>query len=396
MQFEIKAVDRIGKIQLLTLDAASDDDALRQAGDQGYAVLAMKRQLRGGLLAARKHAGFQLNLFTQELLALLAAGLVLVEAIETLNEKEQRAESRQVLLQIVGLLKEGKSFSDALQSFPGIFPALYIATVRASEKTGDLQQALRRYAAYQEQADQVKKKLVNASIYPALLMLMGSLVFLFLLGYVVPRFSRVYEAVGSELPLFSRLLLQWGQFIEGHALTLLLLVVAGLALLGYLLSRTGMRHWLFDRLWQLPVLGVHMHLYQLARFYRMLGMLLVSGIPVVPALGMVAGLLQFSMSDRLQLVAAQIAEGKPLSQAMHGNDLTTPVVLRMLRVGEKSGQMGAMMEHIAKFYEDEIAMTVERFTRLFEPVLMAFIGLLIGAVVVLMYLPIFELAGSIR
>ena len=146
----------------------------------------------------------------------------------------------------------------------------------------------------------------------------------------------------------------------------------------------------------LLAIGARLHLYQLARFYRSLGMLLRGGIPVVTALNMVSGLLQLSLRERLVLASANIREGLPISESMASNGLTTPVALRMLRVGERSGKMGEMMERIASFYEDEMARWVERFTKLFEPLLMVFIGLLIGAVVVLMYLPIFELAGSIQ
>lgn len=396
MQFEVKVIDGTGKVMSMKMDAASNGEVIRHFNGQGYSVLAVRQRNASGWPWQLRRGHFPLWLFTQELLALLSAGLVLVEAIETLNEKEQRPESRMILDRINKLLHEGKSLSDALQDFPEVFPSLYVATVRASEKTGDLQQALARYARYQEQADAVRKKLVNASIYPALLILMGSGVLLFLLGYVVPRFAGVYEAIGSDLPFFSRLLLGWGRLLEGNAGRLGWGLLLLLVLAANLLPRPGVRRVLVSYLWRMPLLGQHMHLYQLARFYRMLGMLLISGTPLVQALGMVAGLLQFTMSDRLHKVVRQISEGLPLSQAMQGNELTTPVVLRMLRVGEKSGQMGQMMEHIASFYEEEIAQTVERFTRLFEPLLMAFIGILIGAVVVLMYLPIFELAGSIR
>jgi general secretion pathway protein F len=139
-----------------------------------------------------------------------------------------------------------------------------------------------------------------------------------------------------------------------------------------------------------------MYLYQLARFYRSLGMLLRGGMPVVTALQMVSELLQLSLRGKLTLATAVISEGQSISQAMERNDLTTPVALRMLRVGERTGRMGEMMERIASFYEEETARWVERFTKLFEPLLMVFIGLVIGTIVMLMYFPIFELAGSIQ
>ena len=396
MRYEIKAVKNNGEVTLLALEALNDGEAINQAKSQGYTVLAIKQRGSSSSLPALTHSRFQLLLFTQELLALLEAGLALVEAMEALNEKELRPESRRVLERLIQRLYEGQTLSVALQQFPDIFPPLYLATVRASEKTGDLENALGRYVAYQTQADVVRKKMINASIYPALLITVGGLVLVFLLSYVVPRFAHVYEAMGTELPLFSRLLLAWGKLIEAHAGALLLGLLTLLAGAGYLFSLAAVKRWLGTRLWKIPAIGERMRIYQLARFYRMLGMLLSGGTPVVPALGMVSGLLQASLREQLLQAAREIREGHSISRAMSSNGLTTPVALRMLRVGERTGQMGGMMERIASFYEEEMAQAVERFTHLFEPVLMAFIGLVIGGVVILMYLPVFELAGSIQ
>jgi general secretion pathway protein F len=161
-------------------------------------------------------------------------------------------------------------------------------------------------------------------------------------------------------------------------------------------TRPATRRWLTRQLWQIPAIGSRLHIYQLARFYRSLGMLLRGGMPVVSALNLTADLLESSLRGQLQQATASIREGHPLSEAMDAFGLTTPVALRMLRVGERTGQMGEMMERIAAFYEEETARWVERFTKLFEPLLMVFIGLVIGVIVVLMYFPIFELAGSIQ
>ncbi len=145
----------------------------------------------------------------------------------------------------------------------------------------------------------------------------------------------------------------------------------------------------------MPVIGKRLHLYQMARFYRSLGMLLQGGMPIVEALQLVSSLLQVSMRDRLELASTSIREGHAISQAMEKYGLITPLALRLLRVGEQTGRMGEMMERIAAFYEDDMERWTDRFIRLFEPLLMAVVGLVIGGIVVLMYFPIFELAGSI-
>jgi general secretion pathway protein F len=222
------------------------------------------------------------------------------------------------------------------------------------------------------------------------------LVTLFLLVYVVPRFSHIYADIGGDLPLMSQLLMRWGQLLDVNGAAILTGTLAALACVLYTASRPASRRWLTNKLWQLPSVGRRLHVYQLARFYRSLGMLLRGGMPVLASLQMVSDLLESSLRSQLVLASANIREGHPLSSAMEQYGLTTPVALRMLRVGERTGRMGEMMERIAAFYEEETARWVERFTKLFEPLLMVFIGLVIGLIVVLMYLPIFELAGSIQ
>lgn len=396
MRYEVKALRGEDELTAFALEAVDVGDAAIQAKEQGYTVIAIKPKVGWPTWRKPGTGRFPLVLFSQELLALLEAGLSLVESLETLAEKEQQPEIRKTLGQIIASLYEGHTFSHALQNSPANFPLLYVATVRACEKTGGLPEALARYVAYQSQMDAVKRQVVSASIYPLLLAGVGALVTLFLMVYVVPRFSHIYGDIGGDLPLMSRLLIRWGQMLDANGSAIL--TVALLALLGaiYMATRPASKQWLMRKLWQLPSLGRRLHVFQLARFYRSLGMLLRGGMPVLTSLQMVSDLLESSLRGQLALASASIREGHALSSAMEQYGLTTPVASRMLRVGERTGRMGEMMERIAAFYEDETARWVERFTKLFEPLLMVFIGLIIGGIVVLMYFPIFELAGSIQ
>jgi general secretion pathway protein F len=396
MRYEVQAVRGDEDLTALALDAADPGDAASQAQGLGYTVIAVKA--RAGWLAWRWQRGsrFPLVLFSQELMALLDAGLALVESLETLAEKEQRPDIRKTLTRVIASLYEGHTLSHALQHSEANFPVLYVATVRASEKTGALAEALSRYVSYQSQMDAVRRQVVSASIYPLVLAVVGGLVTLFLMVYVVPRFSHIYADIGGDLPLMSRLLMGWGQMLEAHGAEILAGTLMVLAALAYFVSRPASKQWLVLKLWQVPSIGGRLHVYQLARFYRSLGMLLRGGMPVVTSLRMVSDLLESSLRGRLLLATDGIREGHAMSRAMEQHGLTTPVALRMLRVGERTGRMGEMMERIASFCEDETARWVERFTKLFEPLLMVFIGLVIGLIVVLMYFPIFELAGSIQ
>jgi general secretion pathway protein F len=396
MRFELKALKGRQGLEALSLDAANADDAIRQASAQGYTVLSARRSLAWRSFLPQPSSPLPLALFSQELVSLLEAGLNLVEALETLAEKEERADARKTIRGLLDELYQGRSFSHALGAFPHVFPPLYVATVLASERTGDLPEAMSRFVAYQAQLDVVRKKLVAASAYPALLILVGGGVTVFLLAYVVPRFSHVYEDMGSRLPFLSQLLLDWGKLVESNGMLLLVLALIAAVAIATLARDRGVRQWIARRIWSLPAIGQRWRTYQLARFYRTLGMLLRGGTPIVPAMGMASGLLSVALQERLAGASAVIREGRSISHAMESHDLATPVALRMLRVGERTGRMGEMMERIAAFHDEEVARWVDLFTRLFEPLLMAAIGVVIGGIVVLMYLPIFELAGSIQ
>jgi general secretion pathway protein F len=316
--------------------------------------------------------------------------------LQTLAERERATEAGRVYEGVLARLFEGQSLSSALQQAPGTFPALYVATVRAAERTGDLPEALGRFIAYQSQLDLVRKKISSALIYPVLLVGVGALVTLFLIAYVVPKFSGIYQDMGQSIPWMSQVLLRFGTLIREHGVALLAGLVCLAAAAAYGVRREDFRGWLGRQLWRAPAVGARLKIYHLARYYRTLGMLLRGGIAIAPALGMVSDLLPGALRGQLAGARRLIEEGQPISRAMEASALTTPVAVRMLRVGERTGRMGEMMERIAAFCEDEVGRWIDWFLKLFEPVLMLAIGFVIGVVVLLMYLPVFELAGSIQ
>jgi general secretion pathway protein F len=394
LEFRVKALDREHAVQAASVDAIDETDARRQLGLLGLRVISLKPVRRNTLWA--RTAKIPLVIFSQELVALLDAGLSLVESIEALTEKEHNAAVRRPMEQILNRLYEGQTLGAALTEHPSIFPHLYVATVRASERTGSLREALTRFITYQQQIDSLRKTLINASIYPCVLLGAGILVTLFLMGYVVPRFSSIYEELGSDLPFASRLLLQWGQLLEAHTLAVTSFGAATAAAIGYGLTRRSTRAMLGAKIAKLPTIGRQLRLYQLARLYRTMGMLLRSGMPAVTAMNMSSSLLGETLRAGFANATRAVREGQSIANAMEQNQLTTPVAARMLRVGERSGNMGEMTERIAAFYDEEIARWVAIVTRLIEPLFMTVIGLLIGVIVVLMYFPIFQLAGSVQ
>ncbi|MFZ2506942.1 MAG: type II secretion system F family protein [Steroidobacteraceae bacterium] len=393
MRFTVKAFDMTQGVLVYAIDAPDESDARRQVAEEGRKLISLARQAAIGVPAQGK---IPLVIFSQELVALLDAGISLVEAVETLTEKESQPAVRRTMEQIRSRLFEGRTLSSALAELPHNFPALYVATIRASERSGALRESLTRYIAYQQQIDLLRKKLVNASIYPLVLAGAGTLVTIFLLGYVVPRFSGIYEDLGGNLPFASRMLMQWGKVLESHGSSILAATVVLLGLAGYWVTRPGFRTAAGQLIARVPAIGRQLHTYQLARMYRTVGMLLRGGIPAVTALNMSEGLLSPALRPALATATRAVSEGRSLANSLEQYGLTTPVAVRMLRVGERSGNMGEMMERVAGFYDEELGRAVEMLTRLIEPALMTLIGLVIGVIVVLMYFPIFELAGSLQ
>ncbi len=400
MQFRLKVYSESAGVLDWRIDAASAAEASRKADERGYLVLSVSGAGWKGVFPAaislRRRERFALLLFSQQLLALLEAGLVLVEAIEALSENEPDAQARAVMRQLLDQLYSGRTFSDAMAMQPEHFPPFYIAALRASERSGGMTESLRRHIAYQGQIETVRKKVVSAMIYPAVLLAVGALVTLFLLGYVVPRFSHIYAERSTDLPFLSLALMRWGKLVGAHGGKLLFAFALAVPAAAWLATREPVRRWLGARLWALPLIGERMRVYQLARLYRTLGMLLGGGTPIMGALGLVPGLLSPLLRPRLESAVLAIREGQSISIAMHAAGLTTPVGHRMLQVGERTGQMGEMMERVAAFYDDEVSRWVDVFTKVFEPALMALIGVMVGGIVILMYLPIFELVGTIQ
>lgn len=395
MQFTVKAYRAAEGLVTLRLDASSEQEVIRQIHQRGYKLVSLRPQRPIFRFGLRQR--YSVPMFSRELLSLVEAGLSLVEAIELMSYKSKEKEATRVLDQLLQHLREGLSLSAALAAQPDIFESMYVAIIRSSELTGDLEQALGRYLEYYKQSNQVREKVISASIYPVILLLVSSIVVLFLLGYVVPRFSHIYEDLGSDLPWMSRMLMQWGQLVEAQSAILLagflLFVFGGL----YLIRQTTTRRNIQMLIWRAPVIGEKLHLYELARFTRTLAMLLAGGIPFVSALDLVGGMLsQPGLQRGLEQASRQVREGRQVSDAFGENALATEVGVRLITVGERSGELAQSMERIARIYEDQVTRWVEWFTRLFEPLLMAFIGLLIGLIVVLMYLPIFELANNIQ
>ena len=339
---------------------------------------------------------FPVRLFAQELAILLESGIALLEALQTLREKELNGATCEVLSNLIVSLEQGHSFGHALKAQERSFDALFTASIQASQSTGQVPHALRQHAEYMGWLENLRGKFLSALIYPAILVTVGLLVMFFLITFVIPRFAQIYDEMGTEIPTLTGALLGVGRLINSHISVFALLVFSFLIFAIWAWHSPNIRNHIIRIFWHVPGLGERLGVIELATLYRTLGMLLKAGVPAFSAVQACVPLVSPSLRTGLTAANGRIRDGARMSDSLHEAILTTPVSLRMIRVGESSGEVGAMLLRAATFYDEEIARYSDFVGRVVSPVLMLVMGLLIGIMVLLMYLPIFQVADQIR
>lgn len=390
---------------ILQRELEAVDEAQLRAGleAQGYHVFTLQRsglklsfnflKARGGRIDNR-----ELLAFNQELVVLLKSGMPIVPVLDAILEHRLKAGGTfaQVLGQVREDVKGGAALSTALERHGKLFPPLYLASVRAGERTGEVPQTIRRYIMFLKRAEELRKKLISALIYPSILVVVAVLAIALLLIYVVPTFSHVYADSGSQLPLLTRLLINFTSALRSTVVVWLPGLIASLvALRSWSRSEGGRQR--ID-LWKLalPVLGELFFGYSVSVFSRTLATLLGSGIPIVESLRMSLGTLNNRVLEQGMTIAIhQVEEGGRLSVALEQQQLMPPLALRMLGVGEATGSMEEMLSDVAEHLEAQVEERLQLLTTAIEPAVMLIMGLVIGIIIVAMYLPIFKLAGTV-
>jgi general secretion pathway protein F len=396
-------VSAVPEFMVLVAEPGQARRQLRVHADTPYAVAAALGLppvaiLEVQAVAAAKPAGrgLDLRLFSQELALLLQSGIPVLEALDTLREKDAGAAGRPALDAVSAALREGQSISAALGRAPTAFDPLFVAVVAASERSGQMVRALQDHAAYLAWSQALRSKLVAASVYPLMLLGAGAAVVLFLLLYVLPRFASVFDALGDDVPDASLVLINFGVWAAAHPLLTggVLLSLPLAALLAW--HSPPLRRVAAAWLWRAPVVGPRWRVVVLARLYRGLALLLGAGVPVPAALKLLHGAVALPLQPALVAATAAVARGQRLSVALQDYGLATPVAQRMVRVGEGSGELAVMLERAASFHDEEISRFSELMVRAVNPALMLVMGVVIGGIVVLMYLPIFSLMERVQ
>lgn len=341
----------------------------------------------------RRVRAIDLRAFCQELALLLDAGVPLLEAMQTLAERDA---ARPLLQPVIDALREGQPLSQALALEPGTFDDLLRAIVMASERSGLLAASLQRHADYLAWVAMLRSRVVAAALYPALLLIAGLGVVVFLLLYVLPRFAGVFEGLGDQVPAASRALIALGSSLAAHPW--IVPFVAALATVSAVAAwrSAAVRAVLVGLVWRWPVVERRWRVVALARLYRGLAVLAQAGVPLPRALRLAQAMLPAPLRAPLAAAIADVEAGQRLSGALQVHGLATPAALRMTRVGEAAGELPLMLERAAAFHDDEVARLADLATRAVNPILMLVMGVVIGGIVVAMYLPIFTLMEQVR
>lgn len=376
-----------GKRKKIRTQADTPITARHQLQQAGYVVLRVAQQVQ------HPTKRVSLTLFTQELMALLDAGLVVTEAIETLCACSSDEQALEMLEGLLEKLYAGSQLSQAMAAQPDIFPPLLVNTVASSEQTGQLANALKRYHFYEQRLEQLRKRIRGTLTYPLIVLTVGGLIVCFLLGFIVPSFSQVFEGVNT-LSRSAELILWWGQLVKQSGPELLMGTIATIGVLIVVCKQSWTKQLLMSAAMKIPQLRQQQFLTILVRFYRTLGLLLDGGVPVTHALRLAQSVIPVSHHSQLNTVVEHVMAGKSVSESLESQHLTTPVAMRLLQVGERSGELAGMCERIAGFYDEALERAIDTFTRIFEPLLMMIVGGIVGLVVFLLYMPIFEMAGN--
>lgn len=392
-----------GKVLAQDREAESAERLRQQLETEGYYVFQVRP--RSGHLPFnfslpvtwRRVRKRDLLILSQEFLALLRAGLPIPAVLDLVIQRQVHPRLRRVLEKVRDAVKGGAALSEAAEQHPEVFPPLFVASLRVGEKSGDLPETLARYIAHLKRAITLQKKVTTALLYPAILMGLTTVVVIFLLTVVVPSFSQIYLDFDAQLPYSTRVLLTITGWIRDYLLIILPIPLLGLlGLWQWRRTSTGRRH--LDRfLLHLPLLGHIIQDFSLATFCRTLGTVLAGGMAMVPALEIATGSIHSrAAQEQLRQAIPAVTGGTSVAQALEDAKAAPPLVLEMVGVGERTGGLEDMLQHVADFLEEELDHRLSAMATMVEPAIMVTMGLVVAGIVITMYLPIFHLSSAIH
>lgn len=399
-QFLVKVADDRGHLVQQVEHGYSESEVRERFVQQGYLVYWVKPRgiFSGGKLqlGGRKVKQSQFVIFNQQFLTLIKAGLPILNSLDLLIKRQKDANLKSLLQNVRDRVKSGELLSDSFAA-QSVFPRIYTTTLMAGEKSGNMEEVLGRYIAFQRLALTFKKKLAVSLVYPALLVTMVLIMVMFLVTYVVPEFAKLFENLNAQLPTITIIMLAVGMRAQKYAPYLAVGIVVLVAALWRWKATDRGAERVDALILSMPMLGPIWLKYQVANFARMLSTLLAGGLPLVPSLETAGA----SMSSRRILngiaeAASRVREGQTLSGSLEQQKMFPDLSVEMIEVGESTGALPAMLNSVAEFYEEDVQTALGAAMALIEPVILIFMAIFVGGVLISLYLPIFSLGANIH
>jgi type IV pilus assembly protein PilC len=388
-----------GEVVERTVSAANESALRAELEQQGLYLLSMRRGLSLSFLRLRRRRVNRslLLVFAQELAALLKAGLPLFQSLDVMLERQRNPLLRQSLAAVREKVKSGTALSDAFGQEGDLYPPIFAASLVAGERSGDLDQVLRRFAAHLRLNLSLKKKAISASVYPIVLLTMMVALVSVLVVWVIPQFRSFYEGLGAELPLATRMLLGVATTIRSNLVWIVLAVALVVVSILSWLRREGSGVLLDRALLRLPYFGGLMRMYATSQLSRTLATLLAGGLPLLNALEVAAASIgNRAMAEAIGKATGRIREGASLTSALESTGMLEPLPLEMVKVGEQTGALGDMLNAVADFYDEDLDNRMATVLSLVEPVLLVVMAVIVAAMLLAFYLPMFQAISAVQ
>jgi type IV pilus assembly protein PilC len=336
-------------------------------------------------------------IFTRQLATMIDAGLAMVQSLQALSEQTTNKAMRDVIRDVTSRVESGDSFSEALQKHPKVFNRLYVSMVGAGEKGGLLAEILARLATYLENSARLRKKVKSAMMYPTMVTLVAIAITMFLLIKVIPVFGDIYSGFGAKLPAPTQFLINLSNIVKKYFLLIILAGGGGVyGWLYFIKTPPGRKFWDSKRI-RLPIFGSIAHKICLARFTRTLASLIRSGVPILEVLQIVSQTVgNVIMEKAIKDASSDIERGEGIAVALAKHPIFPNMVIRMITAGEQTGKIDNMLERVSDFLDEEIETTLSGLTSLIEPILICFLGVVVGGMVICMFLPIFKMSEIVN
>lgn len=399
-KFNWEARTRTGGAQKGSIEAASMEIVDAQLKKFGFTNISITEVGKGFSFKLPNFGGGNIDtkdlvIFTRQFATMIDSGLPLVQCLEILASQQENKAFKDILYKVKESVESGSTFADALGKHPKAFDQLFVNLVAAGEIGGILDTILQRLAAYMEKAMKLKKQVKGAMVYPATIMSIAAIVVGVIMIFVIPTFSKMFADMGSDLPGPTKVVIALSNFLIKYIIVIIAAIYGIIwCLKKYYSTPVGQK--VMDRLaLKAPIAGPLIRKVAVAKFTRTLGTMVSSGVPIMDGLEIVAKTAGNKIvEEAIYAVRSAISEGKTMSEPLASSGVFPPMVVQMISVGEATGAMDTMLNKIADFYDDEVDEAVGALTAMMEPLLMVFLGVVVGGLVIAMYLPIFKMAGS--